>query len=405
MRISLRKTSFVAVWFVTAFITVAAIPVDRLKSHVTSLTAPAMEGRMAGTPGAAAAAKYIEGEFQALGLQVQTQEFTGDRRNVIAKLGSASRYVLIGSHYDGQGPGFPSASDNAAGIAVMLEIARELKQKRLPTSFVFVAFDGEEQGLNGSRYYSDHPPFPLGDASAIVIFDTMGRSFMDLSTWTLFVLGAEYSKELGDVVQKRSRPDMLVIGADLIGPRSDFAPFALKRIPYLFFSHATHKDYHGRGDAPERIDYSRLARDAAIIERIIEDISRLQTPPLFMTEPSYPVQEKVGLLRQFDNVLRQRRDLPEVYRLMFSDLALRVRTDGSRETLRVATTALLALATPRLSGFLLSFVLGPFYEKEGNQGIAGGIYEEAAKWAENPDSRRELEEKARALREYNKSPR
>src|SRR5439155_1583147 len=166
-------------------------------------------------------------------------------RNVIGRIGTAQRYLLFGAHYDGQGPGMPSASDNAAGVAVIIEIMRELKAKELPVSLVAVAFDDEEQGLNGSRYYSDHPPYPLENTQAALIFDTLGRPFMDLATWTMFVLGAEYSKELAAVIQKRSRPEMLVAGTDLIGPRSDFAPFAVKHVPYLFFSHATHKDYHG----------------------------------------------------------------------------------------------------------------------------------------------------------------
>src|SRR5204863_9140959 len=104
----------------------------------------------------------------------------------------------------------PSASDNAAGVAVVLELVRELKSRELPVSLVAVAFDDEEQGLNGSRYYVDHPLYPLEKAQAAIIFDTMGRQFMDLSSWTMFVLGSEYSKELAAVVQKHTAPEMLV---------------------------------------------------------------------------------------------------------------------------------------------------------------------------------------------------
>src|SRR5947207_4245336 len=121
----------------------------------------------------------------------------------------------------------PSASDNAAGVATVLETVRELKSKELPVSLVAVAFDDEEQGLNGSRYYTDHPPYPLDKAQAAIIFDTLGRQFMDLSSWTMFALGSEYSKELAAVVQKRSRQEMIVAGMDLIGPRSDFAAFRI----------------------------------------------------------------------------------------------------------------------------------------------------------------------------------
>src|SRR5687767_14047837 len=190
------------------------------------------------------------------------QDFGTDRRNVIAKSGTAARHILIGAHYDGQGTGMPSASDNAAGVAVALEVARELKAKRLPISIVAIAFDDEEAGLIGSRYYTDNPLYPLDQIQAAIIFDTMGRPFIDLTAWTMFVLGSENSSELASVIQKRSRNDMLVAGSDLIGPRSDFAPFALKKVPYLFFSHATHKDYHGPGDTADKVNYARLAQDS-----------------------------------------------------------------------------------------------------------------------------------------------
>src|SRR6185295_2610545 len=173
-------------------------------------------GRHAGTPGAEAAAEYISQQLKDMGCEVQMQDFGGRRKNVVGKVGTSDRYILLGAHYDGQGSGMPSASDNAAGVAVLIELIRELKERELPLSIVAVAFDDEEQGLNGSRYYVDHPLYPLEQAQATIIFDTMGRQFMDLSSWTMFVLGSEYSKELGSVIQKHMRPEMLVVGTDLI---------------------------------------------------------------------------------------------------------------------------------------------------------------------------------------------
>src|SRR5437870_4005140 len=290
-----QKLSLFLASLVLALLTLSAVSVDRLKGHVSWLADPAREGRQASTAGAAAAADYIAQKFKEIGCDVQMQDFGRMRRNVIGRIGTAQRYLLFGANYDGQGPGMPSASDNAAGIAVTIEIMRELKAKALPVSVVAVAFDDEEQGLNGSRYYSDHPLYPLENVQAAIIFDTLGRQFMDLSTWTMFVLGTEYSKELAGIVQKRSRPDMFVVGTDLIGPRSDFAPFAVKHVPYLFFSHATHKDYHGMGDTAERLDYTKLAQDTNLIAQIAEDVARLTAHPQYLTEPIYPAGETAAL--------------------------------------------------------------------------------------------------------------
>jgi hypothetical protein len=381
-----------------ALLTLSAISADRLKAHVTWLADPAREGRYAGSAGAAAAADYIARQLREIGCDVQMQDFGGRRRNVIGRIGTASRYVLIGAHYDGQGPGMPSASDNAAGVAVTIEILRELRSKELPVSLVAIAFDDEEQGLNGSRYYSDHPLYPLENAQAAVIFDTLGRQFMDLSTWTMFVLGAEYSKELAAVIQKRSRPDMLIVGTDLIGPRSDFAPFAVKHVPYLFFTHATHKDYHGPGDTPDRVNYTRLSQDAGFIAQIAEDIARLQTQPKYLAVPAYPEGEAAALQNELELVEKERTDLPQAYRLMFADFKARLKSDDTREVRRVATSVLLALATPRLSSFMLSFFIGPYYERENRRELAAAAYEEALKWTSDTSERRDLEEKIRALR-------
>lgn len=395
---NIRKLSILVAAFVIALLSMSAVSVDQLKAHVTWLADPARQGRHAGTPAAAAAAQYISQQLKDLGCDVQMQDFGGGRRNVVGKIGKAERYVLLGAHYDGQGSGMPSASDNAAGVAVVLELIRDLKEKELPVSLVAVAFDDEEQGLNGSRYFVDHPLYSLDNAQAAIIFDTMGRQFMDLSSWTLFVLGAEYSKELAAAVEKRSQPEMLVVGTDLIGPRSDFAGFAVKRVPYLFFTHATHKDYHGMGDTADRVNYTRLAQDSQLIAQIVEDIARLQQPPKFLEKPAYPSQEVVSLQRELDLVEKERTDLPQAYRTMFADFRVRLKTDDTREVRRIATSALLALATPRLSGFMVNFFLGPYYERENRPDIAAAVYEEALKWETDPSERRDLQGKIEALR-------
>jgi len=255
-----RRLYLLTVCLIVAFLSVAAIPVNKLRDHVNFLASPDLAGRRSGQPGAERAAQYVFNQLQQAGFNAQMQEFGNNRRNVVGRLGSAERHILIGAHYDGQ-PGFPSASDNAAGVAILIELARDLKALNLPVSVVAIAFDDEEQGLNGSNFYVDHPIFPLDQLSAAVIFDTMGRHFLDLKKSTLFVLGTEYSRELAQVVDRRRRPDMLVAGADLIGPRSDFAGFARRKIPFLFFSACAR---HGVLDSPSfptrRGDSSRRCR-------------------------------------------------------------------------------------------------------------------------------------------------
>src|SRR5260370_41732780 len=103
-----KKLPLLLASLLLALIPLSAVSADRLKAHVTWLADPAREGRYAGSPGAAAAADYIARQLREIGCEVQMQDFGGRRRNVIGRIGTASRYLVIGAHYDGQGPGMPS---------------------------------------------------------------------------------------------------------------------------------------------------------------------------------------------------------------------------------------------------------------------------------------------------------
>ncbi len=62
--------------------------------------------------------------------------------------------ILIGAHYDTK-PGTPGADDNATGVAVLLELAREFSSQPLKYPVSLVAFDMEEYGLLGSQHYAE----------------------------------------------------------------------------------------------------------------------------------------------------------------------------------------------------------------------------------------------------------
>jgi len=354
-----------------------AAAVERIHANVSWLADPARQGRRAGTQGAADSAGYIEKQFRELGYEVQMQEFGGNRRNVVARLGNFPRAIVAGAHYDGQGPGFPSASDNAAGTAVLLELARDLSSAKLPVSLVMVAFDDEEQGLNGSQYFAEHPPLLLENVAAAVVFDALGRHFVDLREWTTIVLGTEYSAELSAVLQRHWKKDMLNVGTDLIGPRSDFAAFAGKRVPFLFFSDGTYADYHGAGDTADRVDYTRLAGEAQMIGEVIRDVVRLKSKPVYRQEPLYPNGETDAMLKLIRRTASEKKDLPPAYRQAFAELKTLVPMDTSRESIRMATSALLAVATPAHSRFFLEYELEPYFESIHKPEIAAALREEA----------------------------
>lgn len=380
--------------------------VDHLQRVIDRLTDPALGGRRAGTEGNRAAADFIFEEFDSLGLDVRFQPLDAGRRNVVARFDpppnaagrlSENDHIVVGAHYDGQGAGMPGASDNAAGVAVMLRLARGLVANPLPIPVVFVAFDDEEQGLNGSRFYARYPALPLAGARAAVILDTMGRSFIDLEQWSLIAIGTERSHALARIVDARSTPETILLGTDLIGARSDFAPFAERRVPYVFFTNATHEDYHGPDDGPEQIRYDELARDAALIGGVLDDIGLLENAPVYLEEPVYPDDEAARLEMMMDLVEAERGSLPESYAVLFDDVRDRFAGEPSRVELRLATEILLVAATPRFAFFPLGFTIGPLYESEGRTEEALAAYREALRLAPDPATRLLMEAKVEAL--------
>ncbi len=90
-------------------------------------------------------------------------------------------FIVITAHYDhlgmmGEDTLFPGANDNASGTALMLDLARELASIRdsLDYSIIFLAFSGEELGLLGSQYFSEHPVIELSRIRFLINLDLAG---------------------------------------------------------------------------------------------------------------------------------------------------------------------------------------------------------------------------------------
>jgi len=141
----------------------------------------ALGPRPAGSPASKVLAERLRralpgGRFQAV---------PGGLRNVIGVVpGRTKRVVVVGAHYDTKDiPGFVGANDGAAGTAVLVQLARTIKPRRLRPTLVFIAFDGEEapadasdsdfyaEGLRGSKVAAKR----YKNASAMVLVDFVGQ--------------------------------------------------------------------------------------------------------------------------------------------------------------------------------------------------------------------------------------
>jgi aminopeptidase YwaD len=106
------------------------------------------------------AAQYIEREFLRIGLEVKKDVFQWEGktyRNIVAeKRGTSPRreVLIVGAHYDTV-PGSPGADDDASGVAVLLELARNIQEVSLRTTVRWIAFALEEYGYAGSIHCAE----------------------------------------------------------------------------------------------------------------------------------------------------------------------------------------------------------------------------------------------------------
>lgn len=172
----------------------------------------------------------------AVALSVRVREGEVRASNVIAyKTGVTAPELLIGAHMDSV-QGAPGANDNLSGTLSVLEIARRAANTPLAARAYFMLFDGEEDGLLGSRaFVKDNAPL-VGKLKAMFNLDMVGVNVEPLSLTGSAAL-VEAAKGIPGIQARVSQSG-----------GSDHAPFAQAGIPTLFFHRGLDANYHQPGD-------------------------------------------------------------------------------------------------------------------------------------------------------------
>jgi Zn-dependent M28 family amino/carboxypeptidase len=192
--------------------------------------------------------------------------------NVIGYIDNgATTTVILGAHFDHLGYGedgnsrlttgehliHNGADDNASGTAALIELARMLKSsKDKNNNYLFIAFSGEELGLFGSKYFTEHPTIDLSMVDYMINMDMVGR--LNDSTHVLTVGGYGTSPEWGAVFASfnKKKSDLIFkYDSSGTGP-SDHTSFYRKDIPVLFYFTGLHPDYHKPTDDFDKINYT-----------------------------------------------------------------------------------------------------------------------------------------------------
>lgn len=261
-----------------------------MRNLVEDLCSEECAGRAPGTPGGAAARRVVVRALRGAGLDPFEQDVPGCRgANVLAKIeGETGRYVVVGAHFDHLGKQgkkvYRGADDNAAAVAILVEVAARLAAKRPDgRGVVIAAFDGEEPpyfltGGMGSQRFAKEPPVPLDRVDMMVCMDLVGHAFgfeglPDSIRTSLFALGAERSAGTAALVDgmAEAEPGVIVRRADAetVPPLSDYEPFWRRKVPFLFLTSGRWRHYHTPEDTPEKLDYAKMGATARWLERYV----------------------------------------------------------------------------------------------------------------------------------------
>jgi hypothetical protein len=182
------------------------------------------------------------------------------------------------------------ADDDGSGTVAMLEIAERFATapERPRRSLLFVSHTGEEKGLWGSQWFTDHPSVPRDSIVAQLNMDMVGRGkatdIMGRGPNNIQLIGPRrLSTQLGATIDSLNAvrtPHMDIdTSFDANGHRlnrycrSDHYMYARYGIPITYFSLGYHTDYHQVTDEPQYIDYDHMARIAQFVHDIAEAVA------------------------------------------------------------------------------------------------------------------------------------
>ena len=222
-------------------------------------------------------------------LQLVTKMETFTTENVLGYLEGTDKkdeVLVVSAHYDHlgikNGVVFNGADDDGSGTVSVLAMARAFAQAKKEghgprRSVLFLANTGEEEGLLGSQYYTDHPLFPLENTVTDLNIDMVGRvdsAHVGKGDYVYVVGDDRLSAELhtlSEATNQQYNPVALDYkfnaenDPERIYYRSDHYNFAKHNVPIIFYTSGLHPQYHKATDDVELIDFPAMARRDQLI--------------------------------------------------------------------------------------------------------------------------------------------
>lgn len=224
-----------------------------------------------------------------LKLVYTSQELELQAENVLAYIEGSDKkdeLVVITAHYDHigveNGVVYNGADDDGTGTVALLGIAKALAIAKAEghgprRSVLVMPVSGEEKGLLGSRYYSEHPVFSLENTIADLNIDMIGRTdstHMGKAPY-VYVIGSDRlsqglhdANEAANALYSKLELDYTFNAPDDPNRfyfRSDHYNFARKGVPSIFYFSGVHEDYHQPGDDVEKIQFDLLHQRTLLV--------------------------------------------------------------------------------------------------------------------------------------------
>ncbi len=295
------------------------ININDLEKHLNILAHDSLEGRETGKRGQKMAAEYIANHFKKIGIppykrNTYYQPFKVKSGRHLCKCSTCdskylknvfkSKYVkgenvlgyiegtdlkdellIITAHYDHLGMHdsvvFNGADDDGSGTVAVLEIAEAFmlakKNGKGPRrSVLIMPVSGEEKGLLGSKYYTDHPIYPLESTIANLNIDMIGRvdEYHTNGDYVYLIGSDKLSTELHNISEEVNKKhfnlelDYTFNSEDDPNRyyyRSDHYNFAKNNIPVIFYFNGVHEDYHQITDTVDKIDFQKIQKISRLV--------------------------------------------------------------------------------------------------------------------------------------------
>lgn len=206
---------------------------------------------------------------------------------IIPGTDKADEYVVVTAHYDHLGKKgntiFHGADDDGSGTTSVLQLAEAFAKAKNEgfgprRSIVFMTFSGEEKGLLGSQFYSEHPTFPLAKTVVDLNIDMVGRidpSYVGDSLNYLYIVGDDkLSSDLRKITDsvntaytklQLNRKYNDINDVNRFYYRSDHYNFAKNGVPAIFYFNGTHADYHKSTDTVDKINFDLMSKRVKLV--------------------------------------------------------------------------------------------------------------------------------------------